>query len=307
LIVASGFLTCAYTTVLFVRFGIQEAKLLFSRRFLLMAFNGVAIGGRYILQNIAVSQMNSSLFFVIMKTSMLWIAIFESLQAKAIPQMPKIINIATLLLICLGTVLSIMDGNADTAPIGIMSLAFVAACLDAAGDTVEEIISSTFCQQVENQGAELNRLLVAEAFWRLVMYVVCLFITNGQDVLDKGLTYGWTWHTLLFAALPVVLKGPVFTITLFKCGALAVNMACCFDMGAAYGFELLFGLRTFSIVEVVLVLSVAGVLMSISAAALDVHRQLGMLRERLSTQVRTSVEANIQASERRRSVVECSI
>jgi hypothetical protein len=91
LLFASIFLGCALTAVLLVKFGAREVKLLFSRRYLLGAFLGITGGGRYMRQNMALSLgMNASLFFVVMKSTVLLGAIFQAFFLRMLPGIAEV-------------------------------------------------------------------------------------------------------------------------------------------------------------------------------------------------------------------------
>jgi hypothetical protein len=182
-----------------------------------------------------------------------------------------------------------MKDNPEAPPLWPVLVAILAALSDGMADSFTDVASTAFAREAVNAQAELNRLLIAEQFWRVVVYLVCLYATEGSSIEEKGLTYGWNFSIVLCAVLLVVLKVPVFQSAVFSSGAVAVNMAGNFDMGAAYACDLILGMAAFSTVDAVILSTIAGVLIMTSLAALDVQRKLVENSSRIVKSVRASV------------------
>lgn len=80
---------------------------------------------------------------------------------KQLPDKLKAISINGLMLSLVAYTVINMQGDALSMPIVPVILAVVAACVDSAGDTFSEVVSSAFVRRIENKQAELNRYMIA--------------------------------------------------------------------------------------------------------------------------------------------------
>lgn len=278
LLFASSFNLFAFTSVLLWKAGMPGVRRLFARRYALVVISAFAGAFRYILQLLALRQLSSSLFFVIMKTCMLWCSLAEAVHFQRLPTKLKAVTVVGVLLSCSAYVAKNIENSASgvQAPVGALALSFAAALCDAIADAFSEIAAKAFTEGMDakERDVELTRFVVAEQFWRVVCYLGAVVIFEGDSVFEKGIAHGYTWGVLVYAVIPIILKAPIFQFCVFRFGALVTNMAGSLDMGVAYASEIALGWASLVISEMLIISTTAIILIMGSLHTMEVQREL---------------------------------
>ena len=112
-----------------IQYGWDGFKKLANKKYLLCLIPGPFGAAKYALQNASVTMMSSSLFFVMMRTSLLWVAILDAVRAKQLPDVLQTITLLAVLLSCISSMLQALEeteDGAETTP--ILAVVLAAAC-----------------------------------------------------------------------------------------------------------------------------------------------------------------------------------
>lgn len=224
-------------------------RALFSRKYAGIVISGVLCGAFYWLQIMALSSIGPTLLSVVMKSNMLFGAIFQCLVLKQRPNTDQTVSIFIVVGIGVSFTLSSTGDNDELhgSVLGILA-AFAAACVDAMCYFSFEI-GARNCSDVRGEG--LRRAVFYQA-GSLLIYLPLLMIFDSELVIEQGVFSGWSYETILFVVLPISVRGVVFPCVIAHCGALKAQLVSTLDVVFAYTLEVTFlqtvSLRSTSIV-----------------------------------------------------------
>ncbi|CAE7442648.1 CTK1 [Symbiodinium sp. CCMP2592] len=275
--------------------GFEEFRQLSSRRYLCCFLPGLIGGAKYSLQNLTVSMMSSSLFFIIMRTTLIWVAVFEALMLRRLPDKLQAVTLLAVLLSCISsTVQALEEAEDGTMTVSALAVLLAAACAlaDAVFDTCTDLLGRKFSAGLsgKEKGAELCRIMVALQFFRLPPYACMLVWFDWDDAFG-----GFDVTTFALTVLPVVLKIPVFQASVFMVGAVKTSMAVSFEIGLSYLLEVVFSLADFVMSKMLAMATLACVLMMSALHHIrlreEVARQQDVALDELKVQVRASARS----------------
>ncbi|CAE8620122.1 unnamed protein product [Polarella glacialis] len=295
LFVASSILMVGYMIYLAVRFGSMEVKKFCSQRYLYCSALGCAGALKSILQNMAVSRMNSSIVFIILRTSMVWVAILEAAYLRTAPTLVKVMTLFIVLIASISYTLVVLEGQSMEASLVPIVWSLVAAFADAVLYILTDIACRRFTRGLEGleRQAEMTRILLVEQVWKVMCFALAMFLTEGPDhwKTEGGPFHGWDAMTFVLAVVPMILKSPVGCLSVMLSGAMKTSLANSFDTGASYIMEVVFGLALFRASNACLLLTCASVLVMSALHALDLQAEEAKTQSGIFDTIRVSVSS----------------
>ncbi|CAE7219329.1 unnamed protein product [Symbiodinium natans] len=289
LFVASSLLVTFLTTHLVLRYGSAEFKKLASRRYLICIVNGMVVASKHTLQAMAVSRMNSSIFFIVMRFALLWMAMFDALYSLKLPGL-KAIGILAVILFSVSITSDSLTSDEEGMEVTMegVFLALGCALADAGSDIASDVIGSSFTTGLQGtaRNCELNRYLVMQQACSIPCYILAAAAIGELPILFRG--YDST--VFFLASLPLVLKIPVFQFAIFTAGAVKTNMAVSFEMGVSYVFEVFFGLAKFNLSKFFAMMAFACVLLMDSLHASQLENAAAEQHRTTLQKVRREIE-----------------
>ncbi|CAE7246511.1 CTK1, partial [Symbiodinium natans] len=190
-------------------FGRTEFRKLASRKYLWCVGPAIFVAVRYGLQNLAVSMMSSSLFFIIMRMTLIWVALFEALMLRQLPGKLQTVTLMAILLSCISSTVQALEEEDTEASGSMLAIALAVACgfSDAVCDTCYAMLERNFARELlgREKSAELCRIMVMLQAFSLPCYVLMLVWFDSDDAFS-----GFDMTTFALTVVPVALKVPLF-------------------------------------------------------------------------------------------------
>ncbi|CAE6969479.1 CTK1, partial [Symbiodinium natans] len=170
---------------LLLGYGCAEFRKLASLKYLWCIGPGIVGGAKYSLQNVAVSMMSSSLFFIIMRMTLLWVAIFEALMLRQLPGKLQTVTLMAVLLSCISSTVQALEEEDSGTSVSMLAIVLSAVCglADAVFDTSTAVLGRTFARELNGpaRNAELCRIMVMLQVFRLPCYILLLVWFDWDD------------------------------------------------------------------------------------------------------------------------------
>ena len=156
LLVASFCNVVILATTLVATHGWPELQGLLSRRYISTAWGSILGALKFLLQNVALSNMSACTFFVVMKASLVHVACLEAVVKRELPDRLKAMTLVGVMLYTALCLLHYIETMEDSPPMLPILAALGSAFADAVHNMVAKVCCARFDVSITNQRLQLG-------------------------------------------------------------------------------------------------------------------------------------------------------